>query len=67
MREATQPRIIEMIITPQTPNSTKAAGKGVYEFFTSPNVKLSHPERAGEARNAVPPSGGYKLDVSARG
>ncbi len=48
MREAKEPRIIEMIIIPQTPNSTKAAGKGVYEFFTSPNVKLSHPERVCE-------------------
>ncbi len=31
------------------------------------NVKLSHPERAREMRNAVPSSRGYELDVSARG
>ena len=53
MREATEPRIIEMIITPQTPNSTKAAGKGVYEFFTSPNVKLSHPEHGTELQVVI--------------
>ena len=35
--------------------------------FVESNVKLSHPERVSEERNAVPPSSGYELDVSARG
>ena len=56
MREEKEPRSIVMIVTPQTPNSTKAAGNGVYEFFTSPNVKLSHPELGkgfGERNNCL--------------
>ena len=36
-------------------------------YFTLSIVKLSHPERASEARNAVPPSSGYKLGVTTRG
>ncbi len=41
--------------------------RDMFDVVFLPNVKLSHPERATELRNAVAPSGVYEFGVTARG